>query len=220
MKRLLLPRPVFPLMHDVAEHLKGGVGVAVAFVFQQEVDEEDFFRTEADFEEHVCAVVAEPAVGLIGADDAECAEIQLLQERRWQETGEQSARVVEVSDEPAKVGVMAVLGVVCIHALIKITGLADFQRNHGKADPKRRAGVNSNDCSDCAARCCSPTCHRLLTDATRQDAWPAVHCAGCGAWHRWPSGAWHLWSQIVFQSGFATKGFPRRPDGRGSESRV
>jgi hypothetical protein len=147
-------------------------------VFQQEVDEEDFFRTEADFEEHVCAVVAESVVGLIGADDAECAEVQLLQERRWQETGEQSARVVEVSDKPAKVEVMAVLGVVCIHALIRSTGLADFQRNHGKADTQRRAGVNSNDYSDCAARCCSTTSHCLLTDATRQDTWPAVHGTG------------------------------------------
>ena len=97
-------------------------------------------------------MVAEPAVGLIGADDAECAEVQLLQERRWQETGEQSARVVEISDEPAKVGVMAVLGVVCIHALIRRMGLADFQRNHGKADPKARVCFNCSDCSDCAGR--------------------------------------------------------------------
>ena len=66
-------------------------------------------------------MIAEAAVGVVGADDAECAEVEFFQQLGREDAGQQIPGVVEVADNPAEVGVVNVLGVGFVHALIKST---------------------------------------------------------------------------------------------------
>lgn len=70
----------------------------------------------ADFEEDVCAVIAESAVRLFGADNAECAEVEFLQQAAGKNAGQEITRVKEIAGEPAE---GSIVRVVFIHALNK-----------------------------------------------------------------------------------------------------
>ena len=77
-------------------------------------------------------MIAEPAVGLVWADNPQCAEVQMFQQLWWQDAGQQIARGVDLADEPAGVGVVAVLRVISVHALIVEITPPCFQRNRCK----------------------------------------------------------------------------------------
>jgi hypothetical protein len=101
----------------------------------------------SDFKEDIRTVVAESAVGVVRADNTERAEVQLLQEGQREDTGQQSARIVEVAGKPGKEGVVSVLGVMYFYALIENRSISGFKSNPGPADANSPADSDRSDCN-------------------------------------------------------------------------